>query len=157
MEGPTSHKKEPIVTLQRARESDIEELIEQERSVPESITYSPAVDTEEWKETLAKEEVFLIKVVDQVVGNVSLERKGEDHLYISGLLITPDFQRKGVARKVMERILNSNQEVARIDLVTHPENPALALYQSLGFQIESRKENYFGDGEPRLVLALNKL
>jgi ribosomal protein S18 acetylase RimI-like enzyme len=38
--------------------------------------------------------------------------------------------------------------------VAHPENEiALGLYMSLGFEIESRQENFFGDGEPRLVLA----
>jgi len=42
----------------------------------------------------------------------------------------------------------------RIELVTHPDNPALKLYESLGFTVESRKENYWGDGEPRLVLAI---
>jgi ribosomal-protein-alanine N-acetyltransferase len=52
---------------------------------------------------------------------------------------------------ILEKCKGSN----RIDLVTHPENSsALELYSSLGFKVESRQENYFGDGEPRLVLAL---
>jgi ribosomal protein S18 acetylase RimI-like enzyme len=38
--------------------------------------------------------------------------------------------------------------------VTHPENAgALRLYMSLGFKVESRIEDCFGDGEPRLVMA----
>jgi hypothetical protein len=28
------------------------------------------------------------------------------------------------------------------------------LYESLGFKVESHQENYFGDGEARLVLVL---
>lgn len=59
----------------------------------------------------------------------------------------------GIGRAVLEQILSEFQYVKRIDLVTHPENPALGLYQSLGFAVEERKENFYGDGEPRLVLA----
>ena len=54
----------------------------------------------------------------------------------------------------MTFVLEEFRDVKRIDLVTHPDNiKAIALYQSLGFAIESRKENYYGDGEPRIVMA----
>jgi ribosomal-protein-alanine N-acetyltransferase len=43
-----------------------------------------------------------------------------------------------------------------VELVTHPENEnAIRLYSFLGFRVERRLENYFGDGEPRAVLALS--
>jgi ribosomal-protein-alanine N-acetyltransferase len=55
----------------------------------------------------------------------------------------------------MTRFLEQCKEAPRVDLVTHPQNDiALKLYTSLGFKVESREENYFGDGEPRLVLVL---
>lgn len=51
-------------------------------------------------------------------------------------------------------ILEKCKGADRVDLVTHPENrSALELYSSLGFKVEARQENYFGDGEPRLVLT----
>lgn len=41
-----------------------------------------------------------------------------------------------------------------MELAVHPDNQiALRLYASLGFEIKSRQENYFGDGEPRLLLT----
>ena len=44
--------------------------------------------------------------------------------------------------------------VKRIDLVTHPHNSKIiGLYLSYGFIIEAWKDNHFGDGEPRIVLA----
>jgi ribosomal-protein-alanine N-acetyltransferase len=50
-------------------------------------------------------------------------------------------------------LLEEAKGCARIDLVTHPDNAAaIALYGSLGFALESRKEDYFGDGEPRVVM-----
>jgi ribosomal protein S18 acetylase RimI-like enzyme len=31
---------------------------------------------------------------------------------------------------------------------------AMGLYQSFGFRVIERKENYYGDGEPRNILEL---
>jgi len=57
----------------------------------------------------------------------------------------------------MSFILEQCKGTHRIDLVTHPENKnALRLYRSLGFKVESAKKIIFGDGEPRLVLALTQ-
>jgi ribosomal-protein-alanine N-acetyltransferase len=62
-----------------------------------------------------------------------------------------------LARKAMIHVLNEIELVKRIDLVTHPDNTkAINLYESLGFKIESTIENYFGDGEPRIVMVLSR-
>lgn len=115
------------------------------------------LDENEWREELAKGQVFLIEDESGVIGNLSYERKNDDHIYISGLVVDPHFQGKGVGRQVLTFLLERLKDIKRIDLVTHPNNQAaLHLYQSLGFVIESRKENYFGDGQPRLVLALKR-
>jgi ribosomal-protein-alanine N-acetyltransferase len=74
---------------------------------------------------------------------------------VSNLAVDPTYRRRGIARAAMLLILEKCKGSHRVDLVTHPENKnALRLYRSLGFKVESRQENYFGDGEPRLVLAL---
>jgi ribosomal-protein-alanine N-acetyltransferase len=76
------------------------------------------------------------------------------HGICSNLAIIPAYRRRGIGRAAVLFLLDKSNGAPRIDLVTHPENDgALRLYMSLGFRIESRKENYFGDGEPRLVLA----
>ena len=70
------------------------------------------------------------------------------------MVINPRFQGQGIAREAMMIILEKFKDVKRIDLLTHPDNiKAINLYQSLGFMAESRKENYYGDGEPRIVIA----
>ena len=64
------------------------------------------------------------------------------------------FKAKGLRVEAMTLALEKFKDVKRIDLVTHPDNiRAINLYQSLGFITESRKENYYGDGEPRIVMA----
>jgi ribosomal protein S18 acetylase RimI-like enzyme len=145
-----------LLTLQSASEKDIDTLLELERSVSGPNTYSPTLEKEEWEEELKSGSVFLIKNGDEIVGNISYENKGPDHLYISGIAVRPEFQGRGLGTQALKQILDQHSEVSRIDLVTHPDNPALKLYESLGFTVESREENYWGEGEPRLVLVLQR-
>jgi len=101
--------------------------------------------------------VYLIEKNGEVVGNVSYERKSPDRVYISGLVVGSRFQGQGIGQAAMVKILEELKGTKRIELATHPDNKAaIALYESLGFVIESRKENYFGDGEPRLIMSLEK-
>lgn len=142
------------VVLKESLISDIPVLLELEQSVAGTNVYSPMLDKDEWKEELQKNKVYLIEKNNMVMGNISYERKGSDHVYISDLVINPAFQGQGTAREALTALLEELKDVERIDLVTHPDNQtALQLYQSLGFVVESRKENYYGDGEPRLVLV----
>jgi ribosomal protein S18 acetylase RimI-like enzyme len=141
------------IHLREAGLTDIPDLIDVEKSVSGTKLYSPLLEEGEWKEELQKSVVYLIEKESKIVGDVSYEKKSDNHIYISGLAINPRFQRQGIAREVLKQILEKFRDVKRIDLVTHPDNPALKLYQSFGFVVESRKENYFGDGEPRLILV----
>lgn len=154
MEG-IQHKGEgvPKLAFQKANEADIAELIAVEKSIGDIHTYSSMVEEGEWKDELQSNDIFLIKEGDRVVGSISYEEKSPEHLYISGVVVRPEFQGKGIARTALQKVLNEHAHVPRIDLVTHPDNPARRLYESLGFVIESRQENYWGEGEPRLVLV----
>ncbi|OGG54400.1 hypothetical protein A3D62_00535 [Candidatus Kaiserbacteria bacterium RIFCSPHIGHO2_02_FULL_49_11] len=145
------------ISLHKVSDKDIPILVSIERSVAGRKTYSPLLAESEWREEIKKSSVYLIKDNGVVVGNISYERKDDSHAHISGLAIDPRFQNQGIARKALLKMLEELKEMKRIDLVTHPDNQAaLRLYRSLGFVVESRKENYFGDGEPRLVLSLLK-
>lgn len=142
------------VLLVPATKDDIPILITLEQSVAGPYTYSAMLDVSDWEEELTKCDVFLIKLDGATVGNVSLEHKSPEHLYISGLMIRPEYQGKGIARQVLSQVLHEHTNTQRVDLLTHPDNPARKLYESLGFVVESRIENCWGDGEPRLLLAL---
>lgn len=146
-----------VINIRRAITSDIPTLINLENSVAGTKIYSPMLTEDEWIEELKKSVVYLIEKENIVVGNISYEKKDKDHAYISGLVVDPKFQGQGIARKSLLQILEELKDFKRINLVTHPDNlKALKLYQSFGFTIESRKENFFGDREPRLILVLQK-
>ena len=143
-----------IINLKRAELDDITKLLEIEKSVAGTKIYSAMLSSDEWQEEIKNSTVYLIEKNGEVIGNISYEKKSKDHVYISGLAIDPDFQDQGVAKQVLILVLAELKNIKRIDLVTHPDNfKAIQLYQSLGFIVESQKENYFGDDEPRLILV----
>ena len=140
--------------MQLASPADIETLIDIEKSVPESDTYSSMLDEKEWEKELAEYTVYLIKRGALAVGSIAYAEKEPSHVYISGIIVRPEYQGKGIATHAMKEVMAKYPNATRIDLVTHPDNPALGLYQSLGFEVEGEPmENYFGDGQPRLRLV----
>lgn len=149
-------KKEVTTSLERAGEADIATLIDIEKSIGDAHTYSSMLEEEEWREELRGNSIFLLRHGNDVVGSISYEEKSPEHLYISGVVVRPEFQGQGIARAALQKVLEEHSTAKRIDLVTHPDNPALKLYESLGFRVESRHENYWGEGEPRLLLAIER-
>lgn len=148
---------EGVLNLKKATIADIPALLDLEKRVSETGTYSAMLEESEWKEELQNGTVYLIEKNGTAVGNISYEKKNNDNAYISGLVVDPHFQGSGIAREALSQVLNELRDFKRIELVVHPDNLiALNLYQSLGFTIESRKENYYGDGEPRLVMVLQR-
>ena len=156
MEGIERREGTPSMALVEASEADIATLIEIEESVPKTKVYSPMLSEKAWRQELSECTVYFIMKDGVPVGSIAYEVKDADHVYISGIIVKPEFQGQGLATFAIKDILTKHAEAARIDLVTHPENPALELYESLGFVVETRKENYYGDGEPRLVLAITR-
>ena len=143
------------IMLKKAANSDISILLELEKSVAGSILYSPMLTEDEWLVALDIGVIYLIEKDNTVVGNISYEKKKNGNVHISGLVVKPEFQGQGLGRAALIKVLQELKNIKRIDLVTHPKNTkALALYQSLGFVVELQKENYYGDGQPRLIMVL---
>ena len=144
---------EPI-TLGRATPADLEVFIALERSVSNPKTYPGSITKEAALDELTNTQVYFIKKGDQIIGNIAYEIQANDHAEITGLMVDPHYQNQGIGFAALNAVLDELKGVKRIDLVTHPENEnAVVLYQSLGFHIESRVEDYHGDGQPRLILV----
>ena len=63
---------------------------------------------------------------------------------------------QGVGRRLTAAAIDwaRSKGCRRVVLTVVPENkPARAVYEALGFQIEHREENYYGDGAPRLFMT----
>jgi len=146
------------INLKRATIEDVDSILAVERSVEGIKIYSAMTNRDEVAEDVVKNFVYLIERGGKVVGNISYELGDGNHAYLSGLAIMPEFQRQGIAREAVKRILDILKETKFISLVTHPENEkSISLYTSLGFKKDGEpKDNYFGDGQPRIRMVLKK-
>lgn len=143
--------------FRRATPDDVGDFLEMEKTAIKHKTYSGITDQETALQEIAKKEVYMIYHEGKLAGSTEFQTISPDHAHLSGLVIHPDFQGKGIARQAALFRLEKLKNVKRVDLVTHPENfKIINLYQSLGFKVEKRIENYFGDGEPRLMLVKEK-
>jgi ribosomal protein S18 acetylase RimI-like enzyme len=138
----------------QATENDAERFVAlQERSTDLKL-YGPVGGLKEALREISDNVLYLVRIRDEIVGSVACRVRSDGSVYISNVVVAPDHRRRGIARAAMLFVLEQHKNARRVDLVTHPENePALRLYRSLGLAVEARRENHFGDGEPRLVLA----
>jgi ribosomal protein S18 acetylase RimI-like enzyme len=141
------------VCLQKAEQKDILALFEIGQSIA-SKTYVPPTK-EAWEKELSnpKAAIYLILKNGQAVGFVSCQERENSSAYISELGVSSRFQGQGLGRKAMQLVLGVLRNKKTITLLTHPENfSALRLYSSFGFVVKTRLENFYGDGEPRVLM-----
>lgn len=151
------NKKDMSINFQKATLEDISALLEIEKTTMGLKTYSGYFTEEEIKYYIKNDVVYFIKKNDEIVGSISYEIKGERHVYLSGLVIKPAFQGQGLAKQAIAKLLEELDRFKVIDLAVHPDNlSAVKLYESFGFVVKDRKEDFFGDGESRLIMVLEK-
>lgn len=154
----TNKKEKSNLIFKKATEDDADKIFELELATIKDKTYSCFSNRDEVLKEFDDNEIYLIYRNGQLVGSTEFQMKSPDHAYLSGLVVDPRFQGQGIGREAVLFCLKKLKGVKRIDLVTHPDNfKMINLCQSLGFKIEKRIENYYGDGEPRLMLVKEDL
>ena len=84
-----------------------------------------------------------------------LYRFYEQHREITVLATHPERQRKGNMRYLLSYMLERRSPSERIWLEVHAQNqPALQLYQELGFQQVGERPKYYRDGGAAILLTL---
>jgi ribosomal protein S18 acetylase RimI-like enzyme len=142
------------ISFVRAGPADAERLAAHEQRVADPRLYGPPLDRQACVREITDNALFFVEADGVLAATAAWKLRQDGSAYLSSIAVDPDFRRRGIGRAAMRFLLEEASGCARIELVTHPDNAAaIALYRSLGFAIESRKENHFGDGEPRLVMA----
>ncbi len=146
-----------MIELKRATTSieDLNVYTTLEKSSAGNYKYSNITDTEEARVEIERTNTFFIVYDKKIVGNISYEKKGPGHIYLSGFIILPEYRGKGVGKEAMKQLLEIPEvsSCKLVDLVTHPHNSnAIGLYFSFGFKIVGWKDNFFGDNQPRIIM-----
>ncbi|MGR5212320.1 GNAT family N-acetyltransferase [Vibrio rotiferianus] len=100
--------------------------------------------------------LLIAKEEDQITGYVLMATSDEQNIHwILSLAVDSQHRGKGIARLLVEEALTKASAGSVVKLTVDPNNvPACKLYTSLGFKVLEKEEDYFGDGEARLVMAL---
>ena len=142
-----------ILNFRKASLNDWEIISSLEKSVANKF-YFPIIKEKEVKDYVNKSEVYVIEKDRKPIGTVSYEEKSKYHAYIDGLTINPKYQGRGYGSEAIHWLTKKLSEYKRVDLVTHPHNSkSIIIYLKNGFLIDGWRDNYFGDGEPRIVLS----
>lgn len=141
------------LTYVRATENDWQTVSVVEKSVGDARIYKAITQEREVKEYIRTSCVYIIFLGTNIIGTISYEEKDAHHAYFDGIVILPEYQHKGYASQTLRWVLKALSSYTLVDLATHPHNtPAIKLYLSCGFVIDGWKDNYFGDGEPRIIM-----
>lgn len=111
----------------------------------------PSRNIQEQIDYLQGSEVYILYEGGNAIGFFSF--KGEKNkVELLAIVVIPEEQGKGYGKIMMKKLLELTKR-NMVKLVTHPKNSsAILFYLKSGFEIYSWKDNYYGDGEPRLLL-----
>jgi L-phenylalanine/L-methionine N-acetyltransferase len=98
--------------------------------------------------------VYVVEDDGRIVGRLSLSRDphpSSQHVADLGLMVAAKYRRRGIGRALLEQAVRWAQEsgVRKLELHVFTWNePAVALYESFGFEREGlRRAHYARDGE----------
>jgi ribosomal protein S18 acetylase RimI-like enzyme len=107
-----------------------------------------------WGELLRVAEADSGELAGYALGAVGVEA-GE--AWILSAAVLPEQRGQGIATQLTRDLLDvlRRRGVYSVRLTVHPQNHgAIRIYQRLGFQTIGREEDYYGPGDPRLIMRL---
>ncbi len=147
----------PEISILPARQDDLNAIMLFERDgFPAAEQWSER----SWRgELLGEGRTILIARAQHPVGVISIKTLGE-LADVHRLVVEPRSRRRGIGtalvRAGLERVRQHGVREVILD-VGYGNEPAIALYQQLGFEQFSARRNYYGPGQDALILKLYDL
>ena len=140
--------------LKRADKFDVDRIVAFEAEVMNRKLYGKPLDRDAARSEINSNEYYLHLRDGRLIATGAFRRREDASAYLSNIAVHPEMRRQGLARAMMRHLFSFCNDAPSIDLAVHPDNqPALALYASVGFTPTSCREDFFGDGEPRLIMV----
>jgi [ribosomal protein S18]-alanine N-acetyltransferase len=149
--------RKPEISILPARRDDLNTIMLLERAgFPAAEQWSER----SWRgELLGEGRTILIARAQHPVGVISIKTLGE-LADVHRLVVEPRSRRRGIGtalvRAGLERVRQHGVREVILD-VGYGNEPAIALYQQLGFEQLSARQNYYGPGQDALILKLYDL
>lgn len=113
-----------------------------------------------WRgELLGEHRTILIARAQHPVGVISISSTGE-LADLHRLVVEPRSRRRGIGADLVRAGLDVVRQLGVREVildVSYDNEPAIALYQQLGFEQLSARQNYYGPGQHALILKLYDL
>jgi ribosomal-protein-alanine N-acetyltransferase len=108
---------------------------------------------------LGEGRTVLLARAEQVLGVVAFRTTGE-HADLHRLVVSPSHRRAGLGAALVEAGLEAVRHLGACAVlleVDYDNEPAIALYQRLGFEQLTARRDYYGPGRDALILKLYDL
>ena len=139
--------------LRRAVATDVDLVVAFETEVMDEKLYGKPLDHAAATSEIETNAYYLHLSEGRVVATGAIRRREDGSAYLSNIAVHPNARRTGLARAMLGHLLALSDGATSVDLAVHPDNQAAcALYVSLGFTPTHIHENFFVDGEPRMVM-----
>jgi [ribosomal protein S18]-alanine N-acetyltransferase len=147
----------PEISILPAHLDDLDAIMLLERS---GFSMAEQWSERTWRgELLAKHRTILIARAEHPVGVISINTIGE-LADLHRLVVEPRSRRRAIGSDLVHAGLEIVRQhgVREVILdVGYDNEPAIALYQQLGFEQLSARQNYYGPGQHALILKLYDL
>ena len=144
----------PEITILPAHLDDLDAIMLLERSgFPASEQWSERT----WRdELLGEHRTILIARAQHPVGVISINTTGE-LADLHRIVVEPRSRRQGIGADLVRAGLDIARQLGVREMILdvgYHNEPAIALYQQLGFEQLTARQNYYGPGRHALILKL---
>jgi len=134
------------VNIRKCEKDDISKIIKIEKE-----SFEHPYKDEIFYYFLKNENFFVAEFKDDVIGYIMADIREGQGLIIS-VAVAPDQRRKGIGRKLMEKVIdNMNTDTVKLTLRTHNIN-AFRFYNRLGFHVKGFIRDYYENGDDAIVM-----
>jgi ribosomal-protein-alanine N-acetyltransferase len=143
--------------IRQVKKHEIQDVYNLEKNVFQPINY-PLFVLRQFYDLMP--DLFLVavdeenEIIGYTQGGINIDKKEG---WILSLATNQNSRGKGIGRLLSQKVIElfRSKRIDRILLTVHPGNlPATHLYKKMGFEVHEKIENYYGDGELRLVMEL---
>ena len=119
--------------VEMASESDIEEIILLDRTVENDDMSAPITERERKQVIIGRE--WILRSEGKIVSKANIHGVSKNYVQIGGVMTHPMYQGKGFAKQTVSALCTHwlTQDKGVILFVRNDNNPAIKLYQTLGF------------------------